>query len=237
VWLLKPGSGKMSPAAGARDDASSQSAREAAFWHVMNKVGLGNYGPRADLLVVNGAQVAAMKLLGTQWKSLDERNRQVDGYAREVLKPYLDRGDLHKLAAIMWVLGETDAHGQNVMTHAEAIAVIDHGSAWAGPNFAPGHDTKSFVPYILRVFAGPDFSKKTPAERVRVLPELNQTQDADFRKWVHSLDPALVASVAEAHGIGDVAIKAALGRLDELQTYAGPSESAFLNGLWAGAVR
>jgi hypothetical protein len=235
VWLLKPGSGKQSPAAGARDDASTQSAREAAFWHVAKLVGLGNYYPRADLLIINhDAPVAAMKLLGGSWRSLDERNRQVDGYAKEVLEPYLKRGDVHRIAALDWILGNPDSHGQNVMVHAESVAFIDHGSAFAGPNFAPGRDTKSYTPYCLRVFAPSGYSKKKPEERVSGLPVLDRHQDADLKKWLQSIDPASMQEVMERFGIGEVAQKAVLARLDDLQGFEGPNLSAHLNSLWAG---
>lgn len=236
VWLLKPGAGKASPAAGVRDGSASQSAREAAFWHCMDRVGLGNYGPKADLLEVNGGQVAAMKLLGTQWKSLDEQNRKVDGWAREILQPYLDRGDVHRLAALLWVLGETDAHGQNLMTHAEAIALIDHGSAFAGPNFNPGRDSKSFTPYFLRVFAPTGYSKKKPEDRIEGLPVLTPAGDIALKKWVHGIDPSLISETMGSHGIGKVEQEAVLERLSDLQHHEGARLSRYVNELWAGVV-
>lgn len=234
IWLLKPGSGKMAPTKGARDDSCSQSAREAAFWHCADKVGMGNYYPRCDLLLVNGAEVAAMKLLGTQWLTLDERNRKVDGYAREVLGPYLQRGDVHRLAFLDGVLGNSDSHGQNWMAHAEAVAGIDHGSAFAGPGFDPGHDTKSYTPYVLRVFGMVGYSKAPPEERVKSLPVLDRETDAAFRKWVRAIDPAMLVEAMSQHGIGEVAQKAVVVRLDHLQRYDGPSLSAQLNAQWAG---
>jgi hypothetical protein len=236
TWLLKPGAGKASPAAGVRDGASSQSAREAAFWHCMDRTGLGNYGPKCDLLEVNGGQVAAMKLLGPSWKSADEQNRKVDGWAREILQPYLDRGDVHRIAALFWVLGESDAHGQNVLVHAESIALIDHGSSFAGPNFNPGRDSKSFTPYILRVFAPAGYTKKKPEDRISGLPVLMPAGDIALRKWVHSIDPGLISETMGSHGIGQVEQEAVLERLNDLQHHEGPSLSRYVNELWAGVV-
>jgi len=236
TWLLKPGAGKASPAAGVRDGASSQSAREAAFWHCMDRTGLGNYGPKCDLLEVNGGQVAAMKLLGTSWKSADEQNRKVDGWAREILQPYLDRGDVHRIAALFWALGESDAHGQNVLVHAEAIALIDHGSSFAGPNFNPGRDSKSFTPYILRVFAPAGYTKKKPEDRIDGLPKLTPAGDSALKKWVQSIDPALISETMGSHGIGNVEQEAVLERLSDLQHFTGPSLSRYVNELWAGVV-
>ena len=81
-----------------------------------------------------------MRFLGGTWESLDERNRRVDQAAVEVLRPYLDNGDVHRMAVMDWVLGNADSHGQNVLVNAadDQIALIDHGSAFAGPNFNPG---------------------------------------------------------------------------------------------------
>jgi hypothetical protein len=141
---------------------------------------------------------------------------------------------VHRLAALDWILGNPDSHGQNVMVHAEAVALIDHGSAFAGPNFAPGKDSKSFTPYYLRVFAPSGYSKKKPEDRVLGLPRLLPVTDSGFRKWVMSIDPALLSETMGAHGIGQVAQEAVLARLSDLQHYAGPNLSEYLNGLWAG---
>lgn len=236
VLLIKPAANKPSPAKGIREDSSTQSAREAAFWHCAKVMELEQYLPRCDLLLINGAQVAAMKLLGPQWKNLDESNRKIDGWAREILTPYLQRGDLHRFAVMDWTLGQVDRHGQNLMHHAESIALIDEGSTFSAKGFNPGIDTKSFVPYYLRVFAPPGFSKKTPNERVKTMPVLNQHTDSFLRKWVHSIDPAALVEVMQLYGIGELAQKAVVERLDDLQRYDGESLSKYINELWAGLV-
>jgi hypothetical protein len=234
IVLLKPGSGKQSPAAGSRDDKSSQSAREACFYHVAKECGLGNYYPRCDLLIVNAQEWAAMAMLGAQWKGLDEYNRSEDGRGREVLTPYLKRGDIHRLAAMDWILGNPDSHGQNIMTHGDAVALIDHGSAFAGPGFNPGLDTKSFIPYYLRLFGSRGISKLSPEERVKTLPVLDAETDTYLWDWVDDLKPGVIDSIMKEYGIGEVGRKAVLDRLHGLQTFDGDNLSAYLDGLWAG---
>jgi len=236
TWLLKPAVGKPSPARGIREDPSSQSAREAAFWHCSKVMGLENYLPRCDLLLVNGAEVAAMKLLGIQWKSLDEFDRKVAGYAREVLGPYLARGDVHRFAFMDWTLGQADRHGSNIMVHADSIALIDEGSTFAASGYDPARDSKSFVPYYLRVFTSSGFKKRAPKDRVGELPTLTPQVDSDFRKWALALDPARLVEVMTAHGIGEAAQKAVIERLYDLQHFEGSSLSGYVNSLWAGTV-
>lgn len=236
VLLLKPGSGKQSPAKGIRDDPSSQSAREAAFWHCSKVMGLDRYLPRCDLLLVNGAQVAAMKLLGPQWKSLDEFDTKVAGYAREVLQPYLARGDLHRFAVMDWVLGQVDRHGSNIMTHADSVVLIDEGSTMAGRGYDPARDTKSFVPYYLRVFTPSGFKKRKPVDRVRELPVLSPDLDSAFKKWLHDIDPAMLMETMQSHSIGQVSQEAVLERLADLQRYTGSNLSRYVNELWSGLI-
>lgn len=239
VWLLKPGSGKQSPASGARDGTASQSRREAAFWHVADQLHLGGVIPRADLLIVNAQEWAAIKLLGADWKSLDERNREKQYKGREVLEPYRGSGQLHRWGILDYVLGNTDSHGQNLLVNnGGSVALIDHGAAFAGPKFDPAHDTKSFIPFYLRVWApDTDFKKLTPEERVKHMPTLGHNEDEVLKRWlVEDFTPELVERVARKYGIDDGVIKACLARLQELRSAPG-NLSRTVNALWAGARR
>lgn len=239
VWLLKPGAGKASPAAGVRDGSCSQSRREAAFWHVADQVHLGGAVPRADLIIVNAQEWAAIKLLGADWKSLDERNREKQYKGREVLGPYVASGQVHRWSILLWVLGETDAHGQNLLANnGGSVALIDHGSAFAGPKFDPAHDTKSFIPFVLRVWApDTDFKKLTPEERVKHMPSLGHYEDEVLKRWlVEDFKPEMVERVCRKYGIDDQVLQACLARLQELRSAPG-NLSRTVNALWAGARR
>jgi phosphoinositide 3-/4-kinase-like protein len=237
VWLLKPGSGKQSPAAGARDGTASQSRREAAFWHVADELHLGGVVPRADLLIVNAQEWAAIKLLGRDWKSLDERNREKQYKGREVLGPYLSNGQLHRWAILDWVLGNTDSHGQNLLVNeGGSVALIDHGAAFAGEHFDPAHDTKSFIPFYLRVWAPEaDFKKLLPVDRIRHMPTLGRYEDDVLKRWlVEDFTPDMLERIARKYGIDEKVLQACLARLQELRSAPG-NLSRTVNALWAGA--
>jgi hypothetical protein len=237
VWLLKPGSGKQSPAAGARDDKASQSRREAAFFHVSKLFDLEKYFPHADLLLVNAEEWAAMRLLGPSFKTLDEKNQEEDAHAREVLQPYLEDGRLHRWGILDYVLGNTDSHGQNIMVSPSgSVALIDHGAAFAGEGFDPAHDHNSFIPYYLRAFAPfDDFKLLKPEQRIRYMPKLDRTQDAALKAWLQGVNDVLVEQTIERFGIDP---KPSMERLHRVRALAdGPGNlSEAINGLWAGTV-
>lgn len=237
VFLLKPGSGKQSPAAGARDGSVSQSRREACFWHVADKVHLGGAIPHVELLIVNAQEWAAISLLGSDWKSLDERNREKQYKGRQVLTPYLANGQLHRWAILDFVLGNTDSHGQNLLVNdGGSVALIDHGAAFAGPKFDPAHDTKSFIPFYLRVWApDSDFKKLPPDQRFKHMPVLPRHEDEVLRRWlVEDFTSHMLEREARKYGIDDLVIKACQARLSELQSAKG-NLSATVNALWSGA--
>ena len=243
IWLIKPGSGKPSPAAGIRDGTASQSRREAAFWHVADKVGLGGAIPKSELLIVNGSKEwAAIKLLDSSFKSLDEKSGKKMRKGREVLGPYLASGLLHRLSILLWILGEADAHAQNMLVSpGGSISLIDHGSSMAGQNYSPGTDSKSFIPFILRVW-GPDkdFKKMTPEQRVKVMPRLGHYEDDILKRWVlEDFKPDMVEHVLRKYGMDDIIVKACLARLEELRHVSkDPSTnlSEHSNRLWAGDI-
>ena len=236
VWLLKPPGGKQSPAAGARDGEMSQPRREAAFWHIADELHLGGVVPKADLLILNAQEWAAIKLLGRDWKSLDERNREKQYKGREVLGPYLANGQLHRWAILDWVLGNTDSHGQNLLVNeGGSVALIDHGAAFAGERFDPAHDTKSFIPFYLRVWAPEaDFKKLLPEQRIKHMPRLSRYEDDVLRRWlVEDFTPEMVERVARKYGTDEKVLQAVLARLHELRSAAG-NLSEYIDALWAG---
>jgi GNAT superfamily N-acetyltransferase len=236
VFLLKPPGGKQSPAAGARDGSVSQPRREACFWHVADKVHLGGVIPHAELIIVNAQEWSAISLLGSDWKSLDEKNREKQYKGREVLTPYLSAGQIHRWALLDGILGNTDSHGQNLLVNeGGSVALIDHGAALAGPKFDPAHDTKSFIPFYLRVFApDSDFKKKSPEERIKHMPRLGKYEDDILKKWlVEDFTPEMTEREMRVYGVDDTIIKAVLGRLQALRSVSGNLSEA-VNRRWAG---
>lgn len=228
TWLLKPGSGKLSPGKGISDEKASMSAREAAFWHGAKVMGLEEYVPRTDLILVNAQEWAAVALVPFNYKTIDKLNRQESGKAAAVLEPYRKKGLVHRWAVMDGVLSNVDSHGQNVLTDGVDVKLIDHGSTFAGVNFDPAHDTKSFIPFYLRAWAGPDFAQLSPEERFKAMPGLDHEAAQEFSVWLESIDEnRLMAEVAK-YGIDPSPVIARLRNLKATPTYHGVLEC------WAG---
>jgi hypothetical protein len=233
VYVLKPGSGKLSPGAGVNEETVSQSKRESAFWHCAEAMGLGQYIPRADLLKINGFEWAAIALVPFTYKTMDKLNRKAPGSAMGLLEPYRKSGVLHRWAVMDWVLGNVDSHGQNVLADPETgdIKLLDHGSAFAGKSFAPASDTKSFVPFYLRTWAPKDFIELKPEDRVKVMPTLDNQTEEVFGTWVKNINERVLAQILHEYGI--TVVDAVLGRLNDIKAHKG-ALSQYVNGLWAG---
>lgn len=206
LLLVKPGSGKQSPASGADENPASQSRREAAFSALATAWGLGDRVPHADLVSLDGHETAVIEMLGTDWTGLARAATIDAGLPRQVLRRYLDAGELHAWAVLDYVAGNPDRHGNNILVGPEAdgrpVGLIDHGSAFAGPSFDPGHDRNSFVPYYLRIW-GPDrgWSRLSPEQKSAALPALSREADDRLRTWIDGLTPETLAGVLHGHGI------------------------------------
>jgi hypothetical protein len=202
TWLLKPGSGGQSPAAGAAEDPSTQSAREAAFFRVAKEWGIDTWFPRAELLVINDREYAALALLPWNFKTMEKRKIQDPGLPRRVLQPFLNSGVLHRWALIDAVLGNPDGHLQNVMVDDDGnVRLIDHGSAFAGSGFDPAHDQDSFVPGYLRAWAPAAFNALSPEEKFRYMPRVNEKVAQELKGWLMSISVPELTAVLMRYGI------------------------------------
>jgi hypothetical protein len=200
--LIKPGSGKQSPAAGAREESASQSRREVAFYRVAEAVGLGEYVPRADLISVDGREAAAIEMLDPTWKNASKVAEEHRARLLAALDRYRQHGVLHRWAALDFLAGNPDRHDQNVMvSSAGEFRLIDHGSALAGPDFDPAHDSCSFVPWYLRAWAGKDWAQLKPDERLAKMPVTGADLDAELLEWLRSIDGARVSSILAECGV------------------------------------
>jgi hypothetical protein len=228
VWLLKPGSGGQSPSAGARQDASSQSRREAAFWHVADEWGLGDYLPRADLLLIDGREFAAINMLPWSYKTLAKIKNQRD--PRSILNPYLKSGVLHRWAVLDFVLGNPDRHGNNIMVSDDIVKLIDHGSAMAGSDFDPAWDKNSFTPFYLRAWGPGKFSRLDAATKLKYMPRVDHQTEEDLRQWIEGLHAVDLDKVLLRYGVDPTPEKARLAKLKTMMV----SEPADLviNRLW-----
>lgn len=230
-WLLKPGSGPASPAAGVAEVAASQSKREAAFCAVARLWGLGEFFPETHLLLVGGKEYSASRFEGAGYRTMNDWRRAGDD-PRRPLALLLPGGSLHKLAALDYVLGNIDSHGGNALIRKSDgdLKLIDHGSAFAGDDFAPATDPDTFVPAYLTAFAPLDFTKLTSGEKLAALPRLGRDAASALKVWLIGLSE--VDTAAAIHRLG-VEAEPCARRLDKLVSDARtmPADLA-VNAAW-----
>jgi hypothetical protein len=232
AFLLKPGAGKQSPAAGAGEEAASQSRREAAFWRVARAMGLDPYVPRADLVELDGREAAAIEMLPASWRPASRVAAEDFPRFKLELDRYVKHGVAHRWAALDLVAGNPDRHNQNILVSPEGeFRLIDHGSALAGEGFDPAHDGDSFVPYYLRAGAPDDFHALAPSDRLRWMPTLGAAGDRDLREWLQSVDQEGILRALVEYGVTPGPTLSRLRRVLDLPANA----SEALNRLWAGA--
>jgi 8-oxo-dGTP pyrophosphatase MutT (NUDIX family) len=237
VWLLKPGSGSPSPAAGIRETQGSQSAREACFYACAKTVfGLGDSVPKCELLLIDGKPVAAMQFLPPEFRSLEKRAKEDSMHVLWSLHSYLKTGTLHKWAVLDGILGNVDRHGQNILAdngQPERMYLIDHGSAFAGNGFNPGHDRSSFVAYYLRAWSPRKFNTLDPEEKLRRLPRADAHVEALLRDWVNGLHADALETIMARFGLDP---GPCLRRLAKLKTTIreGTPVDLTINRMWVG---
>jgi ADP-ribose pyrophosphatase YjhB (NUDIX family) len=236
VYLLKPGSGGISPAAGDQEESASQSRREAAFWHIADMWGLGEYLPQADLVIIDGKEFAAIRLLPWKYKTVDKLKKDDETLPQKLLGPYLKAGAIHKWAVLDYVLGNPDRHANNLMAdfsneapHAD-VKLIDHGSAMAGEGFDPANDQNSFVPYYLRAWVIGPFNSLSISDKLKVMPRVDDHIADELNGWVSNLHAHDLQSQLLRYGIDP---EPAMERLSHIKTLMSkePVDLA-INKLW-----
>ena len=226
TWLLKPGSGGAGEAAGAKEDPSTPSAREAAWYHIAKEWGLYKWYPRAELVFIDGKQFAAMKLLPWEYKSMEKWRKDDPSKPRKILLyPYLSDGILHQWGFVDAVLGNADSHANNLLVNNEGdVRLIDHGSAFAGPDFDPANDKNSFVPAYLREWAPHEknFHSLSSEEKLSYLPHVETKVNVRLAAWIAGLSSGLLESLLLRYGINPGPTLARLAKLKEMAARGPP---------------
>lgn len=233
-FLLKPGSGGQSPAKGAREESANQSRREACFWHAADHLGIGNRVPRADLLLVDGKEVACLHMLPFSWKNLEELKYESPGLPHLALEKYRETGELHKWAVADFIFGNPDRHGQNVMVGPEEddyrVALIDHGSAFAGASFDPANDKNSFIPYYLRAWKANDWHDLDLEDKLRAMPTCGREADEQLKAWLDGVHAGDLEGLLHRYGIDPAPTIARLARVKLLIGEGSLSQA--VNKIW-----
>ncbi len=192
--------------------------------------GLGEDVPESDLITVDGSPVAAIHMLPFSFKGLEKKRKTHPAEVMALLNKYLRLGILHKWAVLDWVLGNPDRHGQNLMTGEGKLKLIDHGSAFAGMHFDPGHDQNSFIPFYLRAWAPEKFNGLTSQEKMTYMPRLSDDAERAFKFWVQDLDEDVITNVCKVYGIHP---DACIYRLSLIKMASAEKDLAILK-LWLG---
>lgn len=227
-YLLKPGSGALSPAAGIREEGANQSRREVAFVKIAQAWGIGDDFPGCELVLVDGQEVAVMDLLDPDYVNIGK----VRESAAKILRPYEENGKIFKWAVLDFILGQCDRHSGNLMCNSkdhDKVKLIDEGSTFAGPSFAPGQDMRSYIPYYLRAFAGQDFKKLSPEERLNLFPRPDPELSRVLETWIQGLSETETRGLLVRYGIS---LNATLDRLNAVQ--AAEDGIEYVLRRWAG---
>lgn len=225
LWMLKPGSGPLSPGAGMADSKVTQARREVATAQVGRSLLPSNF-PDTQLVTMGGHEVAAIKVVPRD--AVPAQRLTID--ARAVFGPHIIDGSLFQWAAIDWVLGNVDRHSGNILVApGRAVYLIDHGSTLAGAHFSPASDPSSFVPFYLRAWA-PQWKTLSADQRRKAMPEGTKGLHIAFRHWIR--DVFTVDRLAPVKNLAPDAYQAVLSRLNDMQESEDPLDH--LLDLWAG---
>jgi hypothetical protein len=194
-YLLKKGSGPQSPAAGAKESASTQSQREACFYECSKMLGIENV-PQAVVLLLDGQEFAAIRMLPDDYKTIGDMLTTDPIGVQRLLSMY--SLDIYKWATVDLILGNPDRHNSNIMARHNDVQLIDHGSAFAGNWFDPAHDKYSFIPYYLR-YNNPDFGTQDAATRLKKAVRLNSSQETELQEWLKKMGP--IDDILTGYGI------------------------------------
>jgi GNAT superfamily N-acetyltransferase len=234
-WLIKPGSGKVSPARGVSQEAASQTRREVAFYKIAEICGLSEFFPEAYLVKLDGIEVSVMELLASDYKGLDKVRKKSGMDPRKIFEPYRKNGILFRWALLDWILGNADRHANNIMIHGDEVKLIDHGTTFAGPDFDPAHDPrKSFIPFYLRAWSPFNFSSLDGTDKEAQMPTLDNRIEVEFGTWIDSVPEDKLQSIMEQYGINP---EPSLARLRDIKMAKPEYRAHRLIGLWAGTVR
>ena len=74
-YIIKPGSGEISPSLGVSEEPATQSKREVAFAKIADIIGLGDFVASANLIMLDENECAVMDLLAGSYKGMEQRKK------------------------------------------------------------------------------------------------------------------------------------------------------------------
>jgi hypothetical protein len=231
-YLIKPGSGQLSPSAGVSEEPASQSKREVAFSKIAEIMGLGDFIANADLIIVDDQECAALDLLSGSYEGMERRKKKEA--PATILKDYYHNGSLYKWAVMDYILGNPDRHAANIMVNDDyKIKLIDHGSAFAGNQFNPADDPKSFIPFYLRAFTNKSFSSLSSEEKYDAMPQPTDKLSESVGEWIQQLDKPNIKETLREYQLKTEFV---INRLDWLLSLPSEDRLDWLLSFYAGLV-
>jgi len=210
-----------------------QTIKEAAFYLVAKKVfNLDQYTPHAILGEAikhdSHRPAVAIKMYPEAYISTADANESRPGSVRPILEKMLKTGDLHRIAAMLYILGDGDAHGGNTLTDGSSVKIIDHGTSFADKNFDT-QDENVFIPYILRAWGYKD--SMTSDEKYQTMPRIsNPAVEENLRHWLHNLSAHDLAEILKPFNIDP---RPSIERLESMQKMARRVPvDVIVNSLW-----
>lgn len=201
-YLLKPGSGQISPALGVAECTASQSMREAAYYNCAKDVfGLDNWLTPTQAIDIDHKQYAAMELLPWSYVTIVKMNKTQPDVVKKALDLSISNGIAFQWGLLDAICGQADRHLNNCLINSDGnIRLIDAGSAFAGDSFRPGVDANTFTPGYLRYTIN-NFNKITIQERVARMPRCSEPIAKELEAWLDGLDINLLNEILERYGI------------------------------------
>ncbi len=201
-------------------------ARETAYHNLARDVfGLGDYVPLTAMANHPGGWEMSMQEMV---KNPEHHNSGSDAHLKTLMQ-LGDAGELHKLAAMNYILGNDDRHGNNYLFSRGddaklSLKLIDHGHTFRNTaegtdvDFGDAGDGKPGLqprelrkPHYLKVY---EFEKARPAAEPqgrfgdkRIMEPVPSQIHPRAVEWLRNLDGVKLKSKMEEMGLGDRAIK------------------------------
>jgi hypothetical protein len=233
-WLIK-GEPTNAPAVKSAKNGL-QSSKEVAFYNIATKVFNFDqkFFPRAILGEISLHKkrwpAAAIHMLDNSFIPAVELHKKDKQQMAHVLSPLLKSGDIHKLGVMYYILGEADAHGQNMLTDGKELKMIDHGTSFSDETFEPSQDNHIFIPYFFRVGKIKDrMSNEDKYSHMPLISDINVR--SDLKHWLLSIDGQAIRSELEKIGIDAEPSVSRLNKVKELIS-ASDRPDEVINRLW-----
>lgn len=186
-----------------------QSVKESAFYNMAKDVfGLANFTPKAilgELYVGEHKKTCvAIKMFPDVYIPAVDLNKQDHSEMFKVVNQYVADGTLHKLSAMMWILGDMDGHGHNILTNGQDMKLIDHGGSFAD-NTMDVKDKDAYIPYFMRVW-GNVTDNMGDEEKLLHMPKVdNKEVNDELQHWLFGLDIYKVIEILNNYKLGNAA--------------------------------